>query len=121
MRPHPGGALLQTLDSLDRRSIIEKREQALFTLQPVIMEYVTTQLVNRAYRDFVEEKIRGVWASYAFMKAQSKDHVRDSQIRLILAPLAQYLLTTLGKTDLEQALRRMLDALRQEHSQQSGY
>lgn len=121
MRPLPRGALLETLDSLGRRSIIEKREQALFTLQPVIMEYVTTQLVSRANRDFVEEKTPGVWASYAFIKAQSRDHVRDSQIRLILVPIAQYLLTMLGKNDLEQALCHLLDTLRHEHSQQSGY
>jgi len=121
MRPLPKGTLLETLDSLGRRSIIEKREQALFTLQPVIMEYVTTHLVSRAYRDFMEEKTPGVWASYAFMKAQSRDHVRDSQIRLILAPIAQHLLITLGKNGLEQALRRLLDTLRHEHSQQSGY
>lgn len=121
VRQLPRGALLETLDSLGRRSIIEKREQALFTLQPVIMEYVTSHLVNRACRDFEEAKIPGVWTSYAFMKAQSRDHVRDSQVRLILAPIAQHLLTILGKSGLEQELRHRLAELRHEHSQHSGY
>jgi hypothetical protein len=35
--------LLETLESLERRSLIEKKE-ALFTLQPVVIEYVTEQV-----------------------------------------------------------------------------
>ncbi len=118
--PLPKGVLPETLDSLGRRSMIEKREPSFFTLQPVIMEYVTTHLVEQACQDF-EMGIVGVWATYAFIKAQSKDHVRESQIRLMLAPIAQHLLTTQEKDHLEQVLRNRLDTLRHEHLQKSGY
>ncbi len=43
--------MLKTLDSLDRRALIEKQETAadiFFTLQPLMMKFVTTKLVKNA-------------------------------------------------------------------------
>lgn len=45
----PLSDVLKNLDSLGRRSLIEKRTEAgkiVFTLQPLVMKYVTTQLVE---------------------------------------------------------------------------
>lgn len=42
--------LLEALMSLERRSLIEKH-QTLFTLQPVVMEYVTQQLIKQIERE----------------------------------------------------------------------
>ena len=106
------GTLLEALHSLRRRSMIETSGTACFTLQPVIMEYVTNDLTKRMYAEINSEEIK-LLASHALMKALSKDHVRDSQIRLILQPVAQQLLNTLGKEGLEIKLKRILSTLRE--------
>ncbi len=114
------GAQLEALDSLRRRSLIETREPTQFTLQPVIMEYVTMSLIKRAYKEFATEAPE-IWINFALCKAQTKDYVRESQVRLLLAPLAQRLLARLGKEGIEQRVRDMLTSQRQMHTQQPGY
>jgi WD40 repeat protein/transcriptional regulator with XRE-family HTH domain len=111
--------LLEIFTSLARRSLVEKRGPA-FTLQPVIMEYVTLHLVKQACKEFYEG-VPEVWIHYAFIKALTKDYIRNSQIRLILKPLASELLFTLGKEGIEGRLNTMLSRQRQHHSQQYGY
>jgi WD40 repeat protein/transcriptional regulator with XRE-family HTH domain len=114
------GAQIEALDSLRRRSLIETRGLTQFTLQPVIMEYVTKSLIKRAYKQFVTEAPE-VWIHFALCKAQAKDYVRESQVRLLLEPIAQRLLARLGKEGIEQRVRNMLTSQRQMHTQQSGY
>src|SRR5205823_2589958 len=120
VRPTVRGALLDALASLRRRSMIEKRGSAHFTLQPVIMEYVIGKLVERACQDCVEETFE-TWMRYAFMKAPTRDYVRESQIRLIVGPIAEQLLAMLGKAGIEYKLRLMLVKERQALSQQASY
>lgn len=99
---------LEVVKMLDRRSLIEKGNSG-FTLQNVIMEYMTDQLIAQV----VDEISRAVPAdknsprffpshpldanfaglnSHALIKATAKDYVRASQIRLILKPLVDRLL-----------------------------
>jgi WD40 repeat protein/transcriptional regulator with XRE-family HTH domain len=120
VHPTSAGAVLETLDSLRRRSMIETRGAAHFTLQPVIMEYVTAGLIERACQQFADEA-GGVWMSYALVKAKSKNYVRESQVRLLLAPVAQRLLAGLGKKGIEQTARNKLSVQRQEHAYQPSY
>jgi WD40 repeat protein/transcriptional regulator with XRE-family HTH domain len=114
------GTLPDILDSLRRRSMIETRSSAHFTLQPVIMEYVTGRLVERAFQEFVAET-PGVWMSHALIKAKSKDYTRQSQERLLLAPLVQRLFSTIGKRAVEQRAKSLLAAQRQGDVQHPGY
>lgn len=118
--PMAAGMLPEILASLRRRSMIETRGSAHFTLQPVIMEYVTGRLVERAFQEFVAETPR-VWMSHALIKAQSKDYTRESQVRLLLAPLAQRLVAALGKRAVEQRAKNLLAAQRQGDIQHPGY
>jgi WD40 repeat protein/transcriptional regulator with XRE-family HTH domain len=118
--PAVKGALLETLDSLRRRFLIEPRGPTLFTLQPVIMEYVTNMLVRLACEEFVVEKA-GVWMNYALMKAQASDYVRETQKRLILAPVTQQLLLFFGLEEIEQKLRALLAMQRNGNHQQRNY
>src|SRR5260370_17241749 len=90
------GGMLEALKSLRRRSMIETSGSALFSLQPVILEYMTDRFVEQVFREIDTETIR-LFGSHALIKAQTRDYVRDSQIRLILNPLPQQLLITLGK------------------------
>lgn len=123
VHPPSKGELLEALDSLQRRSLIETRGAALFTLQPVILEYVTRSLTKQAYEEFIEGSgtAVGVWTNYALLKAHTRDYVRDSQMRLILGPLAEWLLDTLGKDGIERKLRSWLYSQRQVSSQQRSY
>lgn len=118
--PMPMSTQLAVIGSLLRRSLIEKREAALFTLQPVIMEYMTTNLVAQATQEF-ENGTPAIWLRYAFSKAQTRGYVRANQERLLLAPLAQRLLATLGKEGCEQRAREMLTRQRQAPTQQADY
>src|SRR6266702_479077 len=120
LHPASRDALLEALASLRRRSMVEKRGSALFTLQPVIMEYVIGKLVERACQDCAEETF-DTWMRYAFMKAPTRDYVRESQIRLIVGPIAEQLLAMLGKAGIEEKLRLMLVKERQALSQQASY
>ncbi|HEX6483190.1 MAG TPA: NB-ARC domain-containing protein [Ktedonobacteraceae bacterium] len=120
VNPMSIGTQLEALDSLRRRSLIETRGLAQFTLQPVILEYVTTSLIERACKEFDTEAPE-VWIQFALCKAQAKDYVRDSQVRLLLAPVAQHLLVRSGKEGVEQGARNMLASQRQMHAQQPGY
>ncbi len=115
-----GRAFIETLNSLRRRSMIETSGTKRFTLQPVIMEYVTNELIKQIHVEIDTEEIK-LLATHALIKAQTKDYVRDSQIRLILLPIAQQLLNTIGKEGLEKKLNRMLSTLRETHLYKDSY
>ncbi len=114
------GTQIEALDSLRRRSLVETRGQSEFTLQPVVMEYVTMSLIERACGEF-DSEAPGVWRQFAFCEAQAKDYVRESQVRLLLAPIAQRLLARIGRKGIEQRARKMLERQQKEHAQQPDY
>ena len=117
------GELLEALNSLQRRSLIETRGAARFTLQPVILEYITGRLIKQAHKEFTGAAgtTVGIWTNYALIKASNSDYVRDSQVRLILGPLAGQLLNTSGKDGIEQKLKSWLSSQRQMPLQQHSY
>jgi len=119
VRPVSQRELLEALESLQDRSLIET-SAALFTLQPVVLEYVTNRLIKRVYEEIQAEAI-AMFVSHALIKAQAKDYVRNSQIRLILKPVADRLLATLSKKGVESKLARILSTLREESPLAPGY
>ncbi len=94
--------LLEALMSLERRSLIEK-QQSLFTLQPVVMEYVTHQLIKHIEGEITTNKIN-LLKTHALLKTQAKDYIRETQVRLMLAPLANRLLDTNTKSGLDKQI-----------------
>ncbi|PSN19478.1 hypothetical protein C7271_07125 [filamentous cyanobacterium CCP5] len=82
--------ILTALNSLGQRSLIE-RHQGQFSIQPVIMEYLTERLVNQACREMVQTQEPQILTTHALIKAQAKDYVREGQIRLILQPMLNHL------------------------------
>jgi transcriptional regulator with XRE-family HTH domain len=96
--------ITSALMSLRHRSMIEKSGIAGFTLQPVIMEYLTDQFLEKMYIEVATEQVR-LLSSHALMKAQSKDYVRDSQIRLIVQPLASRLQANVFVNDIGDQFR----------------
>jgi transcriptional regulator with XRE-family HTH domain len=114
------GAFVEALDSLSRRSMIELSGTAHFTLQPVIMEYVTNDLTKQVYTEIDSEEIK-LLGSHALIKAQIKDYVRDSQIRVLLLPIAQQLLNTQAQESLERKLKRLVSSLHETFLHRHGY
>jgi WD40 repeat protein len=104
------GALI----SLRRRSLIEPSNGSRFILQPVISEYVTEQLIQRARNEFVDE-IPDLLASHALINVQSEDYVRNSQFRVILKPLNDKLRQTYTRENIEAKAKRMLHKQQEEN------
>jgi WD40 repeat protein/transcriptional regulator with XRE-family HTH domain len=111
VRPVPKRILLNALNSLRRRSMIENSSGSLFSLQPVIMEYVTDEFVAHICRE-IEAAQFSLLASHALIRAEAKDHIRNNQIRLFLEPVARLLLTQLGMVECEAKLKQLLTTLR---------
>ncbi len=60
--------------------------------------------------------------NYALIKAQTKDYVRESQIRIILGPIIDRLRNTFkSQRDVEYKLKKILLKLQQKHATTSGY
>jgi WD40 repeat protein len=114
------GALLVALDSLRRRSMIEISSITHFTLQPVIMEYITNRFVEKIFGE-IDREILELFESHALIKARAKDYIRHSQLRFILQPLANQLLTTYGKERTERKFKNLLSMLRENRPQIPGY
>jgi hypothetical protein len=82
--------LLAALQSLDRQSLIEK-SSGCFTLQPVVMEYVTAVFIERVCEEITTLDV-AIFNSHALIQAQAQDYVRESQVRMILVPLVDRLM-----------------------------
>ncbi len=116
----PRSKLLENLISLERRSLIERNSTG-FTLQPVVMEYMTERLIEQIHHEITTEEI-ALLMSHALLKAQAKEYVRESQVRVILAPIAERLITTFNSQQvLKHQLQRILLKLREKFSTSPGY
>ncbi|WP_016951972.1 NB-ARC domain-containing protein [Anabaena sp. PCC 7108] len=123
--------ILESLSSLQRRSLIEKTTNG-FTQQPVVMEYVSNQLIDQ-----VAEEIRDwglgtgekennqkshIFITHAIIKAQAKDYVRETQINLILQPIINQLINEIGSLEnIVDHLTQILSSLRRKSPQITGY
>lgn len=118
--PVPQPKLLEAVESLTRRSLIEK-SAVLFTLQPVVMEYVISRLIEQVCEEIVNHKIR-LFRSHSLLRAQGKDYVRDTQVRLILQPVIDRLLAVFkSKRNIENQLTKILAMLREYSPLELGY
>ncbi len=109
-----------TIQSLQRRLPLQK-SGAGFTLQPVLMEYMTERLIEQVCEEIERGKLE-IFNSHALIKATAKDYVREAQIRLILKPVADRLLGTLGsERSIEAQLTEILSTMRERSPLQLGY
>jgi WD40 repeat protein len=76
----------ETLPSLQRRIPLETSQDNKYTLQNVLVEYMTDRLVKKVYKEIKNEKIK-LLKSHALLKAQALSYVRETQKRLILKPI----------------------------------
>ena len=113
IEPVPRGDFLKALEALRRRSLIERSGRgASFTLQPVVMEYVTRRLISGMNQAIVDGELTRL-ARHTLIQATARDYVRRSQERLIATPLIEQLITSTGGIELtERALTNLLDGWR---------
>lgn len=116
----PAHDLLGSLVALRHRSLIENRGSE-FTQQPVVMEFVTAWFVDQIVAEIAVQKAEW-FRSHALLQAQAQDYVRETQARLILQPIAEELLATLGSSDkIAAALRQILTTLQGHAPELTGY
>jgi DNA-binding HxlR family transcriptional regulator len=112
--------LADTLKSLQKKSLI-KRTKALFTLQPVVMEYAASQAIAEICEEIVTRKIL-LFNRLLLIKATAKDYERETQIRLILNPIKDMLLGSLGsQRNLENQFAQIIAEWRPTHLLMPGY
>lgn len=105
-----------SINSLLRRSLIEKND-GLFFLQPVVMEYVTERLVQQICIEFETQQLN-VWQTHPLLRVQAKDYIREIQTRLIVQPVMERLVSSFGSVAAIEAQARHL--LRQQ-GKKPGY
>ena len=116
------GQLLEAVDGLRRRSLIEQGQHAgSFTLQSVVLEYVTDRLVSTASQEIVQGQL-SLLREHGLSQARAKDYVRQTQERLLLVPV----LASLQRVGQSQAgvkgqLCELLDEVRELAEAVQGY
>ncbi|MDZ7953401.1 NB-ARC domain-containing protein [Nostoc sp. DedQUE09] len=135
----PQAKLMEAVESLVRRSLIEKtslrdaartlmptptlieKSAAFFTFQPVVMEYITSRLIEQVCEEIVTQNIH-LFRCHALMKATAKDYVKDTQVRLIIKPVIDGLFHGLrSKRKIENQLIQILTKLQEESPLEPGY
>ncbi|PSB17958.1 hypothetical protein C7B76_08925 [filamentous cyanobacterium CCP2] len=112
--------LLEALESLSWRSLIEKRSGH-YTQQSVVMEYITDRLVKEISTELITQKIL-LFNQYALIKTTVKEYVRESQIRLILGAIAEQIYAKYRLQDtLKQLVLKILSKTRSLNEEQHGY
>lgn len=115
------GALLEAVEALRRRSLLERSErQSRFTLQSVVLEYVTEQLIEALAEELVVDE-PSVLLQQPLVQATANDSVRRNQERMLAVPLLERLTATLGSTGaVERRLLGLLDRLRDRPQDEHG-
>ena len=117
----PRRRMLEALEALARRSLLEQGQQTSFSLQSVVMEYLTTVLVERLSEEIVQEKPQQI-RRYALEQGQAKDFIRQTQVRLLVHPLLEQLRFQLETDEqIETHLLRLLSQFRTEDAAAQGY
>ncbi|MCC5643950.1 LuxR C-terminal-related transcriptional regulator [Nostoc sp. CHAB 5824] len=120
VRPLAKRELLEAVESLRRRSLIEK-SAALFTLQPVVMEYVTEQLIEQVSQEINNSEI-GLFRNHALMEATAKDDIRNTQINLIVKPIINRLINIFrNPKNIEYKLNQTVLKLQEKALPEAGY
>lgn len=131
VQPPPFPRFLEALRALQRRSLLENSGHG-FTLQNVVIEYLTEHLVEgicreilafEAYESPTETQKRKVQLlnRHALFKAQAPEYIRQSQVRVLLQPVADHLLRQLGAAPLMAQTAKLIAMLRQTVPLAPGY
>lgn len=117
--------VLDAVDSLHRRSLIEQGQRAgSFTLHSVVLEYVTNRLIITASQEIQHGTLGtlNLLREHSLLQAQAKQYVQQTQKRLLLMPLLVCLQRAYqGRAEVEAQLLRLLDTVREQDKDTQGY
>lgn len=94
----PKSKLLETLESLERRSLIGQN-CAKFTQQPVVIEYVTEKLIEQICEEKTVEKVASI-IECAILKSQAKGYLKETYLRSFLNSIVNRINTTFIKRNI---------------------
>ncbi|GAA6622415.1 NB-ARC domain-containing protein [Scytonema sp. NUACC26] len=115
LSPVKPAKLLDSLQSLKRRSLIENKTDG-FTLQPVVMEYVTEQFIDLICEEVIHLNLN-LFLTHALLKATAFDYIKETEVRLIIQPIIQQLIRVFkSKANLEKHFQRLVVKLREKLS-----
>ena len=114
--------VLEAVDGLRRRSLIEPgQHHGSFTLQSVVLEYVTAQFIAEVTSE-IEQGRPVHLIEHGLELATAKDYVRQIQLRLIVTPLLARLRSIYSvQTAVEERLLTLLGSLRTRANYAQGY
>jgi WD40 repeat protein len=116
----PQPRLQEALESLGRRSLV-KRDKVAFSLQPVVMEYTIDRLVEQMSQEIQQGNI-ALFNRHSLIQAQAQDYLRETQLRSILQPLKEKLLTVLEtEAAIQSRLFDLISTWRQQSPLKPGY
>jgi WD40 repeat protein/transcriptional regulator with XRE-family HTH domain len=120
--PLPRVQVLEAIDSLRRRSLIEQGQfHASITLQAVVLEYMTALLIEEAINEIRQQRLDHL-LKYGLVQARAKEYVRQTQHRLIVAPILAHLGSTYYRRGaMEVQFLSLLDQLRKQTDSVQGY
>lgn len=118
----PRVQVLEAIENLLRRSLIEPGKlQGSFTLQSVVMEYVTAQLITEVTDEIKQGRFSRL-VEHSLELATSQEYVRQTQQRLLVVPILARLRSSYPKRGaLEKHLFALLDELRAWEDSAQGY
>ncbi len=120
--PVSRGRVLEALQALYRRSLIERGQTpGSFTLQSVVLEYLTARLVEEASAELQRGEFSRL-IEYGFELAYASAYVRETQERLLLRPLLDDMQSIyLDSARVESVLVAYLDQMRGLADAAQGY
>lgn len=120
--PLPQGQVLAAVDSLRRRSLIERGHRpGSVMLQSVVLEYVTGLLIEEATSEITQGRLSRL-LEHGLCQAAAREDVRQRQERLIVAPLLARLRGAYpGRGEVEEHLLALLAQLRKRAEDAQGY
>lgn len=105
--------LSETLRSLQIKLPLEKSHDGkYFTLQSVLIEYITENLITTVCQEIKIEK-QQLFNNHALLQAQTKDYIRNTQSRIFVEPITQRLIDIFqSQQNLENHFKSLLENLR---------
>lgn len=91
IKPPGNAAVLEAILSLSRRSLIEQGQvRGNFTLQSVVLEYMTAWLITKAKEEIEQGRLDRL-LEYGLELAHTHEYVRQIETRLIAIPILEHL------------------------------
>lgn len=120
--PRLSGELLEALDALLRRSLVERGQHpGTFTLQSVVLEYVTMRFIAETSRELEQGHLSRL-LQHGLSQAGAKDYIQQTQQRLLVRPLLVHMQSVHeGHAPVEGHLCSLLDQLRSWSEHAQGY